>query len=187
MVSDVWIGKLYGHRNMERSMDLLDAGNYEQVIEKGYTHFFYGGNQRSQNYWKNVLLHVSRAEDCGVFSPPFRQLSEEEKISCKYWLINSRRISFGWDWVHQTGRWMAEHIKKVNTRVMIGVGAAFDFHTGWSSRRHGGCSRVSWVFFGFLRNQEGSGSAIWKNNPLFIIKVLGQLLGCISIFVEIIF
>jgi N-acetylglucosaminyldiphosphoundecaprenol N-acetyl-beta-D-mannosaminyltransferase len=27
-------------------------------------------------------------------------------------------------------RWMAAHLGRLDTRVMIGVGAAFDFHTG---------------------------------------------------------
>ena len=45
-------------------------------------------------------------------------------------------------------RWMAEHVDRVNVPVLIGVGAAFDFHAGlkrqaprWMQR-----SGLEWLF-----------------------------------------
>ena len=42
---------------------------------------------------------------------------------------------------------MAEHLGKVNAPVMIGVGAAFDFHAGLKKQARSGCSAAVWSGF----------------------------------------
>jgi N-acetylglucosaminyldiphosphoundecaprenol N-acetyl-beta-D-mannosaminyltransferase len=75
-------------------------------------------------------------------------------------------------------RFMAEYLPRLNTTLMIGVGAAFDFHTGrikdspqWVKR-----SGMQWAHR--LMQQP---SRLWKryiiNNPLFLIKAGLQLAG----------
>jgi N-acetylglucosaminyldiphosphoundecaprenol N-acetyl-beta-D-mannosaminyltransferase len=68
----------------------------------------------------------------GTYAPPFRSLSalaEDDEVL--------RRIeAAGADllWVGLGGPkqefWMAEHRQRIRVPVMLGVGAAFDFHTG---------------------------------------------------------
>jgi N-acetylglucosaminyldiphosphoundecaprenol N-acetyl-beta-D-mannosaminyltransferase len=75
-------------------------------------------------------------------------------------------------------RWMAEHISRLTAPVLIGVGAAFDFHSGlkrqaprWMQR-----SGLEWLFR--LANEP---RRLWRrylvNNPLFTLLVLQQALN----------
>lgn len=70
----------------------------------------------------------------GAVSPPFRALSEEEDAALTQQINDS---GAGTVWVSlgcpKQERWMAEHRGKVNA-VMVGVGAAFDFHAGTIQR-----------------------------------------------------
>ena len=66
----------------------------------------------------------------GMYSPPFRTLSEEEdrEIVCK---INESGADFVWVGLGAPKQetWMAAHQGKV-TGFMVGVGAAFDYLAG---------------------------------------------------------
>jgi N-acetylglucosaminyldiphosphoundecaprenol N-acetyl-beta-D-mannosaminyltransferase len=75
-------------------------------------------------------------------------------------------------------RWMAAHAGKLDCKVMIGVGAAFDFHAGllrqapsWMQK-----SGLEWFFRLCVEPRR-----LWRrylyNNPRFIWKMTGQLLG----------
>ena len=67
----------------------------------------------------------------GTYSPPFRPLAREEEMEVK-----NRIEESGADilWVGlgapKQEKWMAEHIEKISVPLMLGVGAAFDFHSG---------------------------------------------------------
>ena len=67
----------------------------------------------------------------GTYSPPFRPLTEEEKVEV------DRRIQAAAPDVVWVGlstpkqeRWMFEHRARLSVPVMAGVGAAFDFLAG---------------------------------------------------------
>ena len=75
-------------------------------------------------------------------------------------------------------RWIAAHVGRVKAPVLIGVGAAFDFHSGtkpqaplWMQR-----SGLEWLFR--LCCEPGR---LWKRyllgNSRFVVLVLLQLLG----------
>ena len=67
----------------------------------------------------------------GGFSPPFRPLTpkEDEKIIK---LINDASPDILWIGLGtpKQEKWMASHLGSIHAPVMIGVGAAFDFHAG---------------------------------------------------------
>ena len=74
--------------------------------------------------------------------------------------------------------WMSEHIGKVNAQVLAGVGAAFDFHAGLKKQapvwmRNSG---LEW-FFRLLTEPRRLWRRYLINNPIFLILILGQLLG----------
>lgn len=73
---------------------------------------------------------------------------------------------------------MAEHSGRLSAPVLIGVGAAFDFHTGrirqapkWMQK-----NGLEWLFRTMMEPRR-----LWRrymsNNPGFIALVLLQLLG----------
>ena len=74
-------------------------------------------------------------------------------------------------------RWMHDHKEKLPGAVMLGVGAAFDFHAGsvkqatpWMQR-----SGLEWCFRFMMEPRR-----LWKRymlNPLFLIIWLLQLIG----------
>ena len=75
-------------------------------------------------------------------------------------------------------KWMASHLGSIHAPVMIGVGAAFDFHAGikrqapkWIQR-----SGMEWAFR-LLHEPKRLGRRYLINNPAFIFLIAQQLLG----------
>ncbi len=73
---------------------------------------------------------------------------------------------------------MAAHVDRLNAPVLIGVGAAFDFHAGLLKRaprwvQHSG---LEWLFR-LLSEPRRLWRRYLKIVPLFIIKILGQMVG----------
>lgn len=103
--------------------------------EKGYTHFFYGSKDETLEKLKEqLLLNYPKLKIAGMYSPPFRPLTEEEdKEIIK--MINESGADFIWVGLGapKQENWMANHKDKLNG-LMIGVGAAFDFHAGTIKR-----------------------------------------------------
>lgn len=102
-------------------------------------------------------------------SPPFRELSaeEDERIVCDINQSGVRILFVGLGCPRQE-MWMAEHAGKVKA-VMIGVGAAFDFHAGAVRQAPGWMQNVGleWVFRLSLEPRR-----LWRrylyHNPRFI-------------------
>ena len=73
---------------------------------------------------------------------------------------------------------MAEFLPKLNVTFMVGVGAAFDFHSGrvkqaprWIQR-----SGLEW-FFRLCQEPRRLWKRYLRNNPLFVGRVILQLSG----------
>lgn len=97
----------------------------------GLKHFFYGGKEGVAD--KLAARFRERApgvQIVGTYCPPFRPLTPEEDED-----VTRRIIESGADivWVGISSPkqdvWMAEHVDRLPV-TMIGVGAAFDFHSG---------------------------------------------------------
>ena len=73
---------------------------------------------------------------------------------------------------------MARFVGKVQAPVLIGVGAAFDFHAGlkkqaplWMQR-----NGLEWAFRMATEPRRLAGRYL-TNNPRFIVRVIGQRIG----------
>ncbi len=125
-------GKLLGY-NIPRlhGPDLMLKCS-EQGVKKKWRHFYYGGEKGtpeklSEELSKNYPgLIVS-----GVYSPPFRELSEAEDRQVIE-MINNARPDILWVGLGllKQERWIADHINKLEVPLLVGVGAAFDFYAG---------------------------------------------------------
>lgn len=129
----VWIGRLLGFKDIRRvygpelMLKICDIS-----VKKGYRSYLYGSSDYVLNKMKEKLnkkypgLIIS-----GSFSPPFRQISRDEdnEIIDK---INGSNSDIVWVGLGSPKQdlWMREHRDKINTPVLIGVGAAFDFLAG---------------------------------------------------------
>lgn len=177
----VWIGKLYGHKDMRRvyGPDLM-LEVMRRSVEKGYTHFFYGGKEGVPELLRDRLVErFSGLKILGVFSPPFRPMSEEEENKL-HDLIEELSLDILWVGLStpKQERWMSAHVGKLKTRVMIGVGAAFDFHAGLVRQAPEWMQRIGleW-FFRLCVEPRRLWRRYMKNNPIFIWMIILQVLG----------
>lgn len=110
----------------------LMAAFFEQTATKGYRHFFYGGAPGVAEELANCFCRrFAGTEIAGTVCPPFRELTGEEErgIAAR---IREARPDVVWVGLStpKQERWMARFRSLAEVPVMIGVGAAFDFHTG---------------------------------------------------------
>lgn len=103
--------------------------------KKGYRHYFYGSKPETLELLeKNLKEKYPKLNIVGMYSPPFRALTEEEDREIID-LINQTKPDFIWVGLGapKQEKWMAAHKDKV-CGVMLGVGAGFDFHAGTIKR-----------------------------------------------------
>lgn len=99
--------------------------------KKGYTHYFYGSRPETLKALKERLKEqYPDLKIVGVYSPPFRPLTEEEDHKVVE-QINAAKPDFIWVGLGAPKQeyWMAAHEDRL-CGVMLGVGAGFDFHAG---------------------------------------------------------
>lgn len=130
----VWIsrmkgGKVIKDRTCGRS---LMYKFFEKTFQKNYRHFFYGGKEGVAEQLRVIFeTKFPGVNIAGTYCPLFRKLNEEEdKEVCR--AINSSGADIVWVGLGAPKQetWMHEHRDKLKASVLIGVGAAFDFHTG---------------------------------------------------------
>jgi N-acetylglucosaminyldiphosphoundecaprenol N-acetyl-beta-D-mannosaminyltransferase len=111
----------------------LMARYCERAAQNGTRMYLYGG--RNQGALVQLALNLRQrfpgVKIVGGYSPPFRDLSEEEEDAIVAEMNNS-----GADvvWVGvgapKQEKWMAAMRERLDAPVLLGVGAAFDFHAG---------------------------------------------------------
>jgi len=99
---------------------------------EGRKHFLYGGAQGVVELLAEELKQrFPGIRIAGYYSPPFRPLTPEEERDIKS-RIEASRADVLWVGLGAPKQesWMAAHLGRINVPVMLGVGAAFDFHSG---------------------------------------------------------
>ncbi len=102
----------------------------------GWRHFFLGGKEVVLVDLVNAMRsRYPGVEITGWHSPPFRPLSTEEDHQLVA-LINQSQPDFLWVGLGapKQEKWIAAHLVNIQVPVQIGVGAAFDFHSGHVQR-----------------------------------------------------
>lgn len=177
----VWLCRLKGFRQVRRvyGPDLMQE--MCRVSEDvGYRHYFLGGAEGVPDKLVATLTErFPRLRVAGWYSPPFREMSETE-VDEMIERINVSRADILWVGLGspKQERWMAQHIDALDVPVIVGVGAAFDFHAGikkqaprWMQR-----SGLEWLF-----RLASEPRRLWKRylkaNPAFIVLITLQLLG----------
>lgn len=175
----VWVGRLQGFRSIHRvyGPDLM-IELCRHSVERGYRHFFYGGKKGvAEELAANLLQRIPGLLIAGTYTPPFRQLTADEDRDLSAVVAACKPDIF---WVGlstpKQERFMAEHCNSLDVRLMIGVGAAFDVHTGrikdapkWMKS-----SGLQWLHRLFQEPKR-----LWKrylvNNPKFVWRIALQL------------
>lgn len=178
----VWLGRsaLRGRAAVERvyGPDLMlvvcEAGR-----AVGLRHYFYGGVPGvADELARRLRARFPALEIAGTFTPPFRPLDEAERAALRADIARTRPDVI---WVGLSSpkqeKFMAQHGRELDAAVLIGVGAAFDFHSGrvrqaprWIQR-----SGFEWLFR-LCTEPRRLGPRYLKTTPRFAWRVLREKL-----------
>lgn len=152
----------------------------EQAAAHRHRIFLYGGGERTlPALCKRLTERFPGLLISGAHGPPFRPLTREEDAACIKEILDSNAdIVFVGIGMPKQERWIAEHRDRLPGVVMLGVGAAFDFHAGRVRQAPGWMQRVGleWLFRLLMEPCR-----LWKRylllNPLFLAMWGLQLAG----------
>jgi N-acetylglucosaminyldiphosphoundecaprenol N-acetyl-beta-D-mannosaminyltransferase len=129
----VWALRALGREaNRVYGPDLMDL-YCARSASTGVTMFLYGG--RNQGALIQLALELRKKHPglkiVGGYSPPYREPTQEEED----WVvkeINRSKADVVWVGTGQPKqeKWMARMREKLDAPLLVGVGAAFDFHAG---------------------------------------------------------
>jgi N-acetylglucosaminyldiphosphoundecaprenol N-acetyl-beta-D-mannosaminyltransferase len=177
----VWLGRWHGHRTITRvyGPDLMaavcDAGR-----ASGLRHYFYGGDTGvAARLQEKLCARYPGLQVVGTHTPPFREPTADELAA-----LRAEVAAAGPDviWVGLSSPkqelFMAAHAATLAAGLLIGVGAAFDFHSGrvrqaprWMQR-----SGLEW-----LHRLATDPRRLWRryllHNPMFVVRTLAQMTG----------
>jgi N-acetylglucosaminyldiphosphoundecaprenol N-acetyl-beta-D-mannosaminyltransferase len=161
------IGRVYGPDLM---LCLLERG-----LEEGWRHAFYGSSEPVLGDLRRRLeTRFPSLRVVGAIAPPYRELTEAEGRR-HVEQLNAMEPDVVWIGLStpKQERWMHRWRPELRASVLLGVGAAFDFHAGRITQaprllqRHG----LEWAF---RLAQEPR--RLWRryliNNPTFVAHIL---------------
>jgi len=139
----VWLGRLRGYGALIGRVpgaDLVDAV-CARSLQTAQSHFFYGGKP---GVAEEMVLQLSKRNPglriAGILSPPLRTIDSAftptEAAAAEIDLIRSSGADFVWVGLSSPKQefWISKAAPLVGRGVFIGVGAAFDFHSGSVTR-----------------------------------------------------
>lgn len=129
----VWAARWAGISSVRRvyGPDLMLA-LCEVAQAREWSSFFYGGKDGVP---AQLVAELQRRfpglKVAGTYSPPFRPLTQDENRSVTE-RINASGADIVWVGLStpKQERWMAGQVGRLHAPVMLGVGAAFDIHSG---------------------------------------------------------
>jgi N-acetylglucosaminyldiphosphoundecaprenol N-acetyl-beta-D-mannosaminyltransferase len=177
----VWMGRFKGHPEMGRVYGpdlLLEISRVSEQTK--WRHFFYGGAPGAADQLAASLRgRFPELIVAGTYTPPFRPLNAEEREELRA-LVAKARPDIIWVGLSTPKQeaFMAEALPWLDTTLMVGVGAAFDLLSGrvrqaprWIQR-----SGLEWLYR-TLQEPRRLWKRYFKNNPLFVGRILLQLTG----------
>lgn len=172
----VWAGRSAGFRQISRvcGPDLLPRV-MQASLEPGWKHYLLGGAEGvAQRLADLMLAKFPDLQIVGVECPPFHELSESEKRE-QVERLNASGADIVWIGLGapKQERWMAEFRPSLDAAVLIGVGAAFNIHSGDVKRAPLVLQRAGFEW-AFRLTQEPR--RLWKRYVFGIPTYMGGLL-----------
>jgi N-acetylglucosaminyldiphosphoundecaprenol N-acetyl-beta-D-mannosaminyltransferase len=164
--------RVYGPTLMERAC--------ERAARTGVRMYLYGG--RNQGALVQLALNLRRKypglQIVGGYAPPFRDLTAEEEQAVVE-EVNRSGADIVWVGigVPKQEKWMARLRDRLDVPVLVGVGAAFDFHAGLVPQAPDWMQRFGLEWAYRLAHEP---RRLWKRyaryNPLFVLGFALQYL-----------
>lgn len=150
----------------------------EKAAMTGEPIYLYGGMPETLDILQRRLMQTFPGLlIAGAYSPPFRELmkEEDETVVARINASGARTV-----WVSlgcpKQEKWMAAHRGRIQA-VMIGVGAAFDYHAGTLNRAPKWMQNAG---FEWLHRLISEPRRLWKRylitNTVFVVLAARQLL-----------
>lgn len=174
-----WMMRRLGYRHQLRinGPDLM-LRYCEMAAQRGESIFLYGNTPATLEKLQDQLpRQFPGLKIAGTYSPPFRSLTpaEDEEIVR---LINASGARTVWVSLGcpKQERWMADHRGRIQA-VMVGVGAAFDFHAGNLRRapRWMQDNGLEWLHR-FCSEPRRLGKRYLVTNTQFLVQAIRQFL-----------
>jgi N-acetylglucosaminyldiphosphoundecaprenol N-acetyl-beta-D-mannosaminyltransferase len=177
----VWALKALGHDVSDRvyGPDLMEQA-CARAAQTGRRFYLYGGRNPGAlaQLARSLRLRYPGLRIVGGQAPPFRALTdaEEEAVAADIKRSGADVVWVGLG-VPKQEKWMARMRHRVSAPVLIGVGAAFDFHAGLIPQAPGWMQRagLEWLF---RLAQEPR--RLWRRylryNPRFVVGFMRQYL-----------
>jgi N-acetylglucosaminyldiphosphoundecaprenol N-acetyl-beta-D-mannosaminyltransferase len=171
----VWAGHRAGAGWMSRvpgpglMLDVLDA-----AARHGWGSYLYGGGEGvPERLGARLRARFPDLRIVGGYSPPFRPMTPEEDGAAVE-RINASGADLVWVGLStpKQERWMAEHRDRLTAPVLLGVGAAFDFHAGlkpqapdWMQQRG-----LEWSYR-LAKEPRRLWRRYLRNNPAYLARI----------------
>ena len=179
----VWMMRLKGRRNQQRVYGPTLMLHVIAAAARGNIPVgFYGGRPEVLDALvKRMQSRFEGLDIAYVFSPPFSGMSAAQDADVVEQINRSgARILFVGLGCPKQEVWMAEHRGRVQA-VMLGVGAAFDFHAGMKRQAPFWMQSLGleWLF-----RLASEPRRLWKrylyHNPRFLVLAAADLLGLLK-------
>jgi len=173
-----WVGRLQGHASMEcvtgpdLMLEIFRSPEFSNV-----THFLYGGVEGVAAELRDRLARkFPRVRIVGAITPPFHDPSFAEQSDFVA-TIAALKPDIIWVGISTPKQevFMARYLPALQTKLMFGVGAAFDFHTGqirdcaeWIKR-----AGLQWLHR-LLQDPRRLWRRYLRNNPAFLWRIARQ-------------
>jgi len=183
-----WMGRLQGKRPHEMQRvygpDLM-LQVFQRGQSRGLRHYLFGGGEGvAPLLAEKLTARFPAAQIVGLYTPPFRLLTEDEEQEI---VAGLRTLEPHCVWVGlstpKQERLMAHLLSRHAAElpaplVMLGVGAAFDFHAGLKPQAPAWMQRagLEWLYR-FQQEPRRLWRRYLKNNPLFVARAALQLTG----------
>ena len=175
----VWMGHLQGFSSMERVFGpdlMLEVIGHKEFATR--RHFLCGGAPGVAEQLRDEMMRrFPWAVIAGVYTPPFRPMTQVEELDFAMQVRQARPDII---WVGlgtpKQDRFMAKYLPLLDTKLMIGVGAAFLFHTGAIQDSPQWVKRAGLQWFHRLLQEP---SRLWRrylvNVPSFLFAAALQI------------
>lgn len=177
----VWMGHLQGLRKMQRvfgpdlMLEMIGGKDFAQM-----RHFLCGGEPGvAEQLREKLTRRFPWASIVGTYTPPFRAMTAEEESDLAA-RVQAARADVVWVGIGTPKQeaFMQRTLPLLDTKLMIGVGAAFLYHTGAIRDSPEWVKRAGLQWLDRLLQEP---ARLWRryllNVPLFLLQATLQVVG----------